>query len=66
MRELFLTSGEFARRINRSVGRVRQLDREGAIRAEFVTTTGTRLYTEAEVERFLRERNKSVAGGTAA
>ena len=60
------TSSYIARRCNISTDRVRQLARAGKLHPAYVTSTGQRLFTDEEVDRFLSERNKSVADRTAA
>lgn len=50
-----LTSADFARRINRTPDRVRQLARAGRIVASVITSGGQRLYSEEEAQRYARE-----------
>ena len=52
-----MTTGSVARRLNLSSERVRQLEREGKLKAER-TASGVRIFHEADVDRLERERQE--------
>lgn len=58
----YLTTSSAARRLNLGVERVRQLANAGRLTPAIITSTGHRLFTEAEVERF-REAREHVEVG---
>ena len=57
IRRDLLTTSEVAKRLNRSPDRVRQLARMGRLVPAVITSHG-QLFTEAEVERLKRERDR--------
>ena len=52
-----LTTGWVARRLGLSSERIRQLEREGKLKAER-TASGVRIFHEADVDRLERERQE--------
>ena len=52
---MFLTVGDVARLIGKGSQRVRQLEQQGVLRA-IRTSSGVRLFTQEEVEKYLAER----------
>ncbi len=59
---LYFTTGDLARRWQRSPDRVRQYARSNKLHAAIVTQSGQRLFAEAEVIRFEREREQGAYG----
>jgi DNA-binding transcriptional MerR regulator len=55
----YVSTSGFARRLNVSPDRIRQLAREGRIHPAIVTERGERLYTPQEIERFRLSREAS-------
>lgn len=54
MDEVPLTTGDVAKRLNRSTDRIRQLERQGKLPAH-KTQSGQRLFKASDVDRFAKE-----------
>jgi DNA-binding transcriptional MerR regulator len=52
----FLTTGEAAKKLNRSVASIRLYERSGLLRAAMKTSNGVRIFLESDVEEFARTR----------